>query len=49
MNAYIKADKISLDYPILGYRGESLKSTLINGAIGGMIKIQEKSRCILLG
>jgi len=43
MNAYIKAEKISLDYPILGYRGESLKSTIINGTIGGIIKIQEKS------
>ena len=43
MTAYIKAENISLDYPILGYRGESLKSTIINGTIGGIIKFQEKS------
>jgi lipopolysaccharide transport system ATP-binding protein len=40
MSSYIKAKNISLDYPILGYRGESLKSSIINNTIGGIIKIQ---------
>ena len=43
MKSYIKAENISLDYPILGYRGESLKSTIINGTIGGIIKLQKNT------
>ena len=43
MKSFIKAEKIALDYPVLGYRGDSLKSTIINNTVGGIIKIQEKT------